>query len=90
LAEDISAGRKMAAIIPMRTVAIPSRIKIHRQPARPATPSILMIAVASNPGNRANIFIKRRNQSSNVYIPPKAPESEAAKAHACDSDFEKK
>lgn len=54
-AEEMSAGRKIAAIAPMSTVAMPSKMKIHRHPARLPTPSILMIAVASKPNERVNI-----------------------------------
>ena len=49
-ADGISAGRKTAAKHPNRKVTIPSRMKIQRQPAKPPTPSIFMIAVASSPG----------------------------------------
>lgn len=46
-----SAGIISHAMSAMNTVAIPSRMKIHRQPASFPTPSILMMAVASRPPN---------------------------------------
>jgi hypothetical protein len=43
------AGKKNAEMILKRTVAIPSSMKIQRQPARPPTPCILRMAVARRP-----------------------------------------
>jgi hypothetical protein len=51
LAEPRSVGIIAQAMNPITTVAIPSRMKIQRQPDRPATPSILMIALARRPAN---------------------------------------
>lgn len=51
LADAKSAGIIIAAKRLKRTVASPSKIKIHRQPARPPTPSIFRIAVARRPPN---------------------------------------
>ena len=42
-------GKDTAEKMPIKTVAMPSRIKIQRHPARPPFPSILMMAVASRP-----------------------------------------
>jgi hypothetical protein len=42
-------GRKKAAIKLATTVARPSRMKIHRQPARLPIPSMLRMAVARRP-----------------------------------------
>ena len=36
---------------PTSTVAMPSRMKIHAQPGRPATPSMSAMAAASSPPN---------------------------------------
>lgn len=52
LLDCISAGSSTAARIPKRIVTSPSSINIHRQPAKPPTPSILIIAVASSPIHR--------------------------------------
>jgi hypothetical protein len=46
------AGKTSAAMMLESMVAIPSRMKIQRQPAKPPTPSILMMAVARRPERR--------------------------------------
>jgi hypothetical protein len=52
LADNMPAGKVNAAMMLKRIVAIPSSMKIQRQPARPPTPSILMMAVARRPKER--------------------------------------
>jgi hypothetical protein len=69
------AGKTSAAMMLESMVAIPSRMKIQRQPAKPPTPSILMMAVARRPERR----IMKRNKTVPQVLnkPPNAPESEA-------------
>jgi hypothetical protein len=42
-------GRIQYSVAPTTTVTIPSRIKIHLHPPRPATPSMLTMAAARSP-----------------------------------------
>lgn len=53
-AEARSAGMIDAAMRAIRTVAIPSRMKIHFQPASPAIPSIFRMAEARRPASEIN------------------------------------
>lgn len=54
----------MADEHPIKKVAIPSRIKIQRQPARPPMPSIFKIAVASKPSQMSTMVISQNKSSS--------------------------
>ena len=72
---DILAGSMIAARTPNRQVAIPSRIKIQRQPAKFPTPSILMIAVARRPVYTASSSTALAVPFKSV--PPKAPDKDA-------------
>jgi hypothetical protein len=69
------AGKIKAARMLESMVAMPSRMKIQRQPAKPPTPSILMMAVARRPEER---IVKRKKEVRKCSSkPPNAPESEA-------------
>ena len=74
-ADAMSVGRINVAMSPIKTVAMPSRIKIHRHPARPPIPSIFMIAKASRPPkapdrDAKNKPEKKLNKNRRVAYPP--------------------
>lgn len=77
LADAISAGMTSAEIRATMTVAIPSRMKIHLQPASPPIPSILMMADARRPGDNTLESMSIRLRYDDGHLPPKAPDSEA-------------